>query len=407
MEHVLLYNIESRVENNRSLYGQFQLGPFDRGQALTVANTLRRTLLSELNGLAIVCVEISGVSHEYSHIKGVRESVLDILLNLKQIVFISNEKFQQSEIGFLKIKGPGVVKARDLKLPSFVHCVDPEQYITTLSNDGILDMKFMICEGKNFTVQTSSELIKKNFQSHFTNEEVIKQNFVDSAEFDQSLNASEENESDSIYTTILQKNQQQTNFQEFESELINQKPKIAELQTFRNLLYKKALKEKISTNILFVDAVFMPVTKVNFSIQNIENLISVKSSADNFERNSHVVKKFQNNSLKEKIVLEIWTNGSIHPKDAIYQAVEKIIDIFLPFQKTYFNNKTKFCITILDKNTNSSFEQKLDKIFSLRFKNLNSEKIFLKKSSILNTKQNNSLTPQLNKIYRPWDKNYF
>jgi len=176
MEHLLLSSIESRIENNRSLYGRFQLGPFDRGQGLTIANAMRRTLLSELSGLAILCVEIQGVSHEYSNLKGVRESVLDVLLNLKQIVFISDEKFKQPEIGFLKVQGPAIIKAGDLKLPTFIQCVDPDQYIASLSDNGVLEMKFMICEGKNFLVQTSFKSIQNIFNHIFIIKTKIKTN---------------------------------------------------------------------------------------------------------------------------------------------------------------------------------------------------------------------------------------
>ena len=104
MEHLLLSCIESRVENNRSFYGRFQLGPFDLGQGLTVATALRRTLLSELTGLAITAVAIRGASHEYSTLCGVRESVLDILLNLKQIVFslVDSELENDSFYNFLR-----------------------------------------------------------------------------------------------------------------------------------------------------------------------------------------------------------------------------------------------------------------------------------------------------------------
>ena len=77
---------ESRIENNRSFYGCFNLGPFDAGQSLTVANALRRTLLSECPGLGIISVTIENVSHEYSTLPGMRESVLDLLLNIKEIV---------------------------------------------------------------------------------------------------------------------------------------------------------------------------------------------------------------------------------------------------------------------------------------------------------------------------------
>ena len=72
---------ESRIENNRSFYGCFYLGPFEPGQSITVANALRRTLLSQITGIAIVSVNITNVLHEYSTLPGVKDPVLDILLN--------------------------------------------------------------------------------------------------------------------------------------------------------------------------------------------------------------------------------------------------------------------------------------------------------------------------------------
>lgn len=196
MEHFLLSCIESRVENNCSFYGRFQLGPFDLGQGLTVATALRRTLLSELRGLAITSVAIQGASHEYSTLSGVRESVLDILLNLKQVVFarvdsefetesfknLGNKKLlPEPQIGFLKVCGPGIVKARDMKLPPLIQCVDPDQYIATLTSNGNLEMKFIISEGKNYIVQTISPA-KLSFplsEQNFSNSSV---NFVSSTD---------------------------------------------------------------------------------------------------------------------------------------------------------------------------------------------------------------------------------
>lgn len=150
MDHLLLSCIESRVENNTSFYGRFQLGPFELGQGLTVGNALRRTLLSELRGLAITAVEIQGASHEYSALLGVRESVLDILLNLKQVVLTSEFQINEPQIAFLQVQGPGIVRAGDLKLPVSIQCVDPEQYIATLSHDAFFSMKCVICQGKNY-----------------------------------------------------------------------------------------------------------------------------------------------------------------------------------------------------------------------------------------------------------------
>lgn len=141
---------ESRIENNRSFYGCFYLGPFEPSQSITIANALRRTLLSELYGIGIVSVEIEGASHEYSSLPGVRDSVLDILLNLKEIVLKKTIKNFKPQIGYLRVRGPGVVRASHLRLPPFIQCVDPNQYIATLADNGFLNMKFIIQYGNKW-----------------------------------------------------------------------------------------------------------------------------------------------------------------------------------------------------------------------------------------------------------------
>ena len=401
MEHFLLSCIEYRVENNRSLYGRFQLGPFDKSQGLTIANAIRRTLLSELSGLAIFCVEIQGVNHEYSNLKGVRESVLDVLLNLKQIVFSSNKKLNQPEIGFLKLQGPKIVKAGDLKLPSFIQCVDPNQYITTLSDNGILEMKFMICEGKNFLIQTPSELIQKSFDSHFlvhnetqddvfkkmnsttevTNKSSKEKSYLQNLETFSSGNDNKNSELKNIFV------ENQTNFKQFENNLMSHRQKTTQLQQIYNLRKKKKkdLKKKTSTNLLFIDAVFMPIKKVNFSIQNINSYSKVKQS--------NLLSKFKKNYLQEKIILEIWTNGSIHPQKAIYEAIQKIMDIFIPLQKTYFYKKTKLTIKTVKANK---------PILHLSTNNKNNQNSFINSKNIFKINKTNNFKPDLNKIYRPW-----
>ena len=207
---------ESRIETNTSFYGCFYLGPFEQGESVTIANALRRTLLSDLTGVAITSVEIEGAVHEYASLAGVRESVLDIVLNLKEIIlkqsnlpfnktFIPQSKslikrliprlarlFPATEVqdkkkvlsrsvlpkvaerksvvpsqgypkgkqsGYLRARGPGVVRASDLKLPPSIVCVDPEQYIATLADDGILNMKFWISEGKNYLIQVPDKKV--------------------------------------------------------------------------------------------------------------------------------------------------------------------------------------------------------------------------------------------------------
>jgi len=154
---------ESVMEHKTSFYGQFYIGPLENGQGLTLANALRRSLLSELSGLAVTSIEIEGVSHEYSTLVGVRESVLDILLNLKQVVLKSKTSLKRPQTAYLYCQGPGVIRAGDLFLPSLIQCVDPEQYIATLSSDGILKMKLIIRQGKNYLVQTPSSFDSSSF----------------------------------------------------------------------------------------------------------------------------------------------------------------------------------------------------------------------------------------------------
>ena len=156
MKKFYLSCIESRVDNPKNLYARFKIGPFDKNHTLTIANNLRRALLSELHSLAIIAVRIQGVKHEYSSITGVRESVLDLLLNIKQIALVSSFQSHSPYIAYLSASGPGVVKAGDIIFPACVKCIDPDQEIATLSSDGHLNMAFLIYPGKNYWMQLGS-----------------------------------------------------------------------------------------------------------------------------------------------------------------------------------------------------------------------------------------------------------
>lgn len=108
----------------------FTLGPLPPGYGMTVGNALRRVLLSSLPGAAITGVKIQGVTHEYSTIKGVKDSILDINLNIKQLhVQMENKEPATLE---LNVSKPGVVKAKDIKCPTGVKILNPDQYITTV-----------------------------------------------------------------------------------------------------------------------------------------------------------------------------------------------------------------------------------------------------------------------------------
>ena len=106
MQHLVFSCLESRVEDNGALFGRYLLGPLRVGQATTIATALRRALLSEVRGLAITAVEIKGASHQYSSIKGIRESALDIILNLKQVVLSGNITYDLPAVGYIDVQGP-------------------------------------------------------------------------------------------------------------------------------------------------------------------------------------------------------------------------------------------------------------------------------------------------------------
>nr|YP_009106113.1 alpha subunit of RNA polymerase [Paradoxia multiseta]AIT94952.1 alpha subunit of RNA polymerase [Paradoxia multiseta] len=150
MEHLVLSCLESRLEENGSIYGRFLLGPFKVGQGTTIGTALRRTLLSELQSLAITAAEIKGATHQYSSIPGVRESTLDIVLNLKQIVLTGEIINGLPAVGYLTVQGPKTARARDLKLPNGICCVDEDQHIASVSANGVLTIKFVVSAGKNY-----------------------------------------------------------------------------------------------------------------------------------------------------------------------------------------------------------------------------------------------------------------
>lgn len=157
MKNFFLSCKEIRIEptSPKTYYGCFYLGPFTNGQGLTVSNALRRTLLADLTGLAITSAKIEGVSHEYATIAGVRETALDILLNLKEISIQKKTKdfLTETQLGYLQVRGPGTVRASDLRFPPNFQAVDPDQYIATLSENGSLNVVFTIDEGKGFILR--------------------------------------------------------------------------------------------------------------------------------------------------------------------------------------------------------------------------------------------------------------
>lgn len=128
------------------------LEPFERGYGHTLGNALRRVLLSSMVGHAATEVTIAGVLHEYSSIDGVQEDVVNILLNLKGVVF---KLHNRDEVTLsLRKDGEGVVTAADIQTPHDVEIINPGHVIATLSQGGKLDMRIKIEKGRGYVPGT-------------------------------------------------------------------------------------------------------------------------------------------------------------------------------------------------------------------------------------------------------------
>lgn len=129
--------------------GRFVVEPLSRGFGYTFGNSLRRVLLSSLEGAAISAVRITGVEHEFSTVPHVKEDVTDIILNLKKIVFLLHGEAGEHEVVLVK-DGPGDVTAGDIELPAAVEVIDPGAYIATLEEGGRLEMRLTVRRGRGY-----------------------------------------------------------------------------------------------------------------------------------------------------------------------------------------------------------------------------------------------------------------
>ena len=129
-------------------YTRFTAEPFEVGYARTIGNSLRRVLLSSIEGAAISSVKIKGVSHEFSTIKGCTEDVTDIILNLKRVLVKTFSRDTQTIT--LKAKGPCTVCAGDFAKENNVEILNPRQVVCTLDVDGVLDMACEVRTGRGF-----------------------------------------------------------------------------------------------------------------------------------------------------------------------------------------------------------------------------------------------------------------
>jgi DNA-directed RNA polymerase subunit alpha len=136
-------------EEVREHRGVFVIEPLDRGFGHTFGNSLRRVLLSSLEGAAVTSVKIEGVAHEFTTLPGVREDVTDIILNLKQLVCILHGESPEIEVR-LTAKGEGKVTAADIEAPADLEILNPELEIANLSSKGRLEITLTIGRGRGY-----------------------------------------------------------------------------------------------------------------------------------------------------------------------------------------------------------------------------------------------------------------
>ncbi len=217
-------NIEIAEVSPDKTYGKFVVEPLDRGYATTIGNSLRRVMISSLPGSAITGVRIDGVLHEFSTIEGCAEDVVELILNLKKVVF----KSYTSDIKTVRIeaKGPGEVTGADIICDSDLEVLTPEAHIATLMNDGKLNMTMTVESGSGY-------------------------------------NSTDKNK-----------------------------------------------KEDMPIGTIPIDSIFTPVRKVNFKVENT---------------------RVGNVTDYDRLTIEIWTNGTISPEEAISLASKILNDHFALF----------------------------------------------------------------------------
>ncbi len=223
-------SLEVEKESLSPTYGKFVAKPLERGFGITMGNSLRRILLSSLQGAAITSVKIQGVEHEFSTIKGVSEDVTDIILNLKEVLIRCHS--QGPEKVTIKMEGEGEVKAKDIVVNENVEILNPDHHLASLGANGKLNVEMTVKMGRGYV-------------------------------------PSEENK-----------------------------------------------EEEHAIGTIPVDAVFSPITKVNYTVSQAR--VGQKTDFD-------------------KLTLEVWTNGSVMPEDAVAFAAKILkeqIQIFINFDET-------------------------------------------------------------------------
>lgn len=138
----------------------FTIAPLPPGYGMTLGNALRRVLLSSLPGTAVTSIRVQGITHEYSTIKGVNESIVDIMLNLKELKLKKHNK--DSETITLEVKGPKEVTAKDLQVSSDIEVLNPDLRLFTIEKGGSVSMQLTVDKGVGY--ESAAERNKKHHE---------------------------------------------------------------------------------------------------------------------------------------------------------------------------------------------------------------------------------------------------
>ncbi len=149
--------VNTTTSSDGSQYGKFVVEPLERGFGTTIGNSLRRVLLSSLEGAAVTSIRIEGITHEYTSIPGIVEDVIDIMLNLKGLIVKTESK--EAQHLRLDVDKPGPVLASDIQLPAGVKIVNPDWVLCTIAEGGSIHADIIVETGKGYI---TVDVLKEN-----------------------------------------------------------------------------------------------------------------------------------------------------------------------------------------------------------------------------------------------------
>lgn len=138
-----------------NIYGKFNAAPFEKGYGVTLGNSLRRVLLSSIEGSAVTSVKFSGVSHEFTVVPGVMEDVSEIILNIKNIIIKSHSKVPKTIT--IKKNSKGEVKAKDIITDETIEIINPDLHICTITKDTKFELEMEVARGRGYVTQEANK----------------------------------------------------------------------------------------------------------------------------------------------------------------------------------------------------------------------------------------------------------